>query len=94
MSAIHPDLFRDYRQAKRAAAALAAAIPGCTLLQNAKGKPRVILGSRTQDYPTWLACYSFLFRLRCDQLAADKARKERERQQQYMDSLPWAAVVG
>lgn len=93
MPALHPSLFSDYRQAKRSAAAFAAAIPGCTLLQNAKGKPRVVIGNRTQDFPTWLSCASWLHQIRADAVKAEAARRERERQKAYMDSLPVAEFV-
>lgn len=63
-----PAIFSDFRVAKRAAAVLANAI-GCTLLQNAKGKPRVILGKQSpRDFPTWASCWSFLYQVRKDQI--------------------------
>lgn len=66
---VHPDIYKDYRVAKRAAGALAAAMDNCYLLQNDNGKPRVIVGKqKPRDFPTWLAAWSFLFRLRCDQI--------------------------
>jgi hypothetical protein len=64
----HPDLYSDYRVAKRAAAVLARAC-GAVLLQTSKGKPRVILGKQApRDFPTWLAAWSWLHFIRQDQI--------------------------
>lgn len=63
----HPELYRDWRVAKRAAAVLANAT-GAILLQDAKGKPRVILGKAVRPFPTWLATWSFLHQIRADQI--------------------------
>ena len=62
-----PKIYTDWKAAKGAAGALAIAC-GATLLQTPKGKPRIILGDRITDYPTWLAAWSYLYRIRCDQI--------------------------
>lgn len=62
-----PNLYSDYRVAKRAAAVLAQAC-GATLLQTEAGKPRVILAQTVKTFPTWLACWSWLHQIRRDQI--------------------------
>jgi hypothetical protein len=69
----HPDLYSDWRVAKRAAAVLANVV-GATLLQKPDGRKRIILGRRVIDSPSWLAAWSFLYRIRSDQVASAKQR--------------------
>ncbi len=65
-----PEIYTDYRVAKKAAAVLARAC-GATLLQTQAGKPRVILGRQPpRDFPTWLAAWSWLHQIRRDQISA------------------------
>lgn len=75
---IHPDLHK-WQVAKQAAFALASAMPGCELLQTLKGKPRIIYAGKTIDCPSWLAAWSWLQRVRGDQLNGGK-------------DIPWAIV--
>jgi alpha-D-ribose 1-methylphosphonate 5-triphosphate synthase subunit PhnH len=63
----HPSIYTDWRAAKSAAAALANAC-GAVLLQLDDGRKRVILGKQVHTLNTWLACWSLLFRIRCDQV--------------------------
>jgi hypothetical protein len=83
-----PRIYTDWKMAKGAAGALANAV-GATVLQTAKGGKRVIHGPRVLDFPTWLAVWSYLFRIRVDQLAAEKAARQRA----ALDRLPWAKVI-
>ena len=70
---VDPAIYTDYRAAKKAAAALAAAV-NMTLLQNDKGKPRVVAGKMQKDFPTWLAAWSWLHRVHADQQASKSPR--------------------
>ena len=88
-----PRIYSDYRMAKQAAGALANAV-GATVLQTPKGGKRVIHGPRIMDFPTWLAVWSYLYRIRCDQIKAEQARKQREAAKAAMDALPWAHLTG
>lgn len=66
---VHPDIVNRWQCAKRAAAAIAACM-GAEMLQTADGAKRVIYGGKPHDFPTWLAAYSFVSRVRADQLRA------------------------
>jgi len=65
----HVSIYSDWRVAKQAAAALAQAC-GFVLLQQPNGKPRILVGSKHRDYPSWLAAWSFLYQVRRDQILA------------------------
>ncbi len=57
---IHPDLVSDWKVARRAAGALAAAM-GAIIHQGSKSEKRVRLNGKDREFPTWLAVWSFLF---------------------------------
>lgn len=84
----HPSIYSDYRIAKQAAGALAPAC-GAVLLQTPDGGKRIIHGKQVKDFKTWLAAWSYLYRIRTDQLAAEKAARQRA----ALDALPWAHVI-
>lgn len=63
---IHPDMHK-WQCAKQAAFALAAAC-GATIGQSPTGKPRLFMGSKITDWPTWLSLWTQLHRIRLDQI--------------------------
>jgi hypothetical protein len=67
VNTVHPDLVADWKVAKRASAALAAA-SGAVILQGPKGEKRVKLHGQIREFPTWLAVWSWLYSIRVDQL--------------------------
>jgi hypothetical protein len=71
-----PEIYSDWKVAKKAAAALANAV-GATLLQTGKSEKRIIHGPKVLTMPTWLACWSYLFRVRTDQIAAARLANTR-----------------
>lgn len=65
----HPDLYSNWRVAKRAAAVLARCV-GARLIQTPVGKPRVLMaGGMVRDFATWLSAWSWLSAVRTDQVA-------------------------
>ncbi len=99
----HPSIYSDYRVAKTAAGALAPAC-GAVLLQTPDGGKRIIHGHAIKDFRTWLAVWSYLYRVRTDQLAAEAAQAKRTAEQiasreaaslqrETMASIPWARVI-
>jgi hypothetical protein len=67
MHRVHPDLVSDWQVAKRASAVLASAV-GAIILQGRKGEKKVKLNGQIHEFSTWLAVWSWLYSIRCDQL--------------------------
>jgi hypothetical protein len=64
-----PELFRDWKVAKHAAGALAHALH-MTIGQGPGGEKLLFLpGKPPRQFPTWLSLWTYLYRLRCDQIA-------------------------
>ena len=71
---MHPDLANDWRAAKRAAAAIGQVI-GAELVQKPDGRKVVLYDGRVIPCVTWLAAYSFVSRIRADQIKSEAARQ-------------------
>lgn len=73
---MHPDL-SEWRTAKRAALAIASAMRAVEIAQLPDGRKRILHAGRVVDCATWLSVYSYLKRIRQDQINQQAARAVR-----------------
>ena len=71
-----PKIYTDPICAKGAAAALANAT-GAVVLQTPDGGKRVVHGRTVKTFKTWLAVWSYLYRIRADQNETERRQATR-----------------